>query len=120
MAESALFIGWGNPVRGREQKALEVFNEVVQFFGQRQQQGDLTGFEPVALEPHGGDLQGFFLLRGDREQLNRLRYSPEFQRIIDRGQVVVESLGVVSAFVGEELQQLYGNYQTNTADITGR
>ena len=29
MATSALVIGWGATVRGREQKALQVFNEAI-------------------------------------------------------------------------------------------
>jgi len=34
MADAGLFVGWGIPVRGREAKSLEVFNESVQYWGQ--------------------------------------------------------------------------------------
>jgi hypothetical protein len=37
MADEALFIGWGEVVRGRERKALEVFGESLQFYRQLQQ-----------------------------------------------------------------------------------
>ena len=36
-------------------KALQVFNESIQYYTQLQQQGMIESFEPVALEPHGGD-----------------------------------------------------------------
>jgi hypothetical protein len=36
MADEALFIGWGEVVRGRERKAVEVFNESLQYYGQLQ------------------------------------------------------------------------------------
>ena len=49
MATGALVIGWGPPVRGREQKALQVFNESIQFYTRLQQQGTIESFEPVAL-----------------------------------------------------------------------
>ena len=31
MADDALFLGWGEVVSGRERKALDVFNESVQY-----------------------------------------------------------------------------------------
>lgn len=33
MADTGLFTGWGAPVRGREEKGLEVFNEAVGYYG---------------------------------------------------------------------------------------
>ncbi len=116
---NALFLGWGHAVRGREQVSLQVFNEALQFFTERQQQGDLEAFEPVALEPHGGDLYGFFLIRGDPEKLNRLRSSADFQRLTARGGFVVERLGVVSAFVGDELNHFFGLLQQQTEELGG-
>ena len=65
MANAALVIGWGPVVPGREQKALQVFGEAIQYYTRLQQQGQIESFEPVALEPHGGDLNGFLLVRGD-------------------------------------------------------
>ena len=33
MAEAGLFIGWGEVVRGREKRALKLFNEAMQYWG---------------------------------------------------------------------------------------
>jgi hypothetical protein len=119
MANAALFIGWGNVVRGRENKSLEVFNEGLQYWAGLQQAGEIESFEPVALEPHGGDLFDFVLIRGDRDKLNRLRYNQEWLRLNDRAAAVVDGLGIVSAYIGEDLQRLFANYPTNTSDLTG-
>ena len=119
MANAALFIGWGNVVRGREVKSLEVFNEGLQYWARLQQSGEIESFEPVALEPHGGELAGFVLIRGDRDKLNRLRYSAEWLRLNDRANSVVDDLGIVGAFIGEDLQRLFASYQPNTSDLTG-
>jgi hypothetical protein len=81
------------------------------------QRGEIESFEPVALEPHGGDLMGFLLVRGDPEKLNRMRFSQEFSRLIGRASFAVESFGVVSAVIGEEVQRLFTNYQQQTADL---
>ena len=68
MAEAGLFIGWGAPVRGREAKGLEVFNESIEFWGRLQEAGRIESFEVVLLFPHGGDLYGFALLRGSHDR----------------------------------------------------
>jgi hypothetical protein len=52
-------------VRGRERQALKVFGEAFEYYSRLQQEGEIESFEPVILEPHGGELGGFFLLRGD-------------------------------------------------------
>ena len=81
MADVAVFIGWGQPVPGRERQALRVFAEVMEYLGRLQQGGEIESFEPVALDPHGGDLEGFVVIRGAREQLSMLRAAEDFQRI---------------------------------------
>ena len=118
MSMSALFIGWGAAVRGREQKALEVFQEAMQFYSRLQQQGEIQSFEPVALEPHGGDLGGFLLIKGDADKLARLRASDEFIALNTRGQMVVENFGVTGAFVGEDLQKLFADIAKQAAALS--
>jgi hypothetical protein len=103
MADSALFVGFGNPVRGRERTSMSVFNETFEYFARLQQSGEIESFEPVLLEPHGGELGGFFLLRGDLDKLAHLRTSPEFERQVVRGQLIAENVGVVGGFIGERL-----------------
>ncbi len=117
MATSALMIGWGRAVPGREQKALEFFNEAIQYFTGLQQQGTIESFEPVILEPHGGDLGGFLLVRGDREKLNALRSSEEFLHLTNRADLMVDNLGIVTAFIGEELQHWFMDFQTQTSEL---
>ncbi len=90
MAEAGLFTGWGPPVRGREAKGLEVFNETLSFYGKQQEAGAIESFEVVMLAPHGGDLAGFILARGSEEQIAALRAgrrvsAPERARRPDRG-----------------------------------
>ena len=103
MADAGLFIGWGQVVRGREKRALEVFNESVEYWGGLQGDGKIESFEVVLLTPHGGDLAGFALLRGSVEQINALRVDEEFERRITRADQIVESQGVVDAALGEGL-----------------
>jgi hypothetical protein len=118
MAEAGLFIGWGAPVRARESKGLDVFNESVEYWGRLQQEGRIENFEVVLLYPHGGDLAGFSLLRGSHEQLNDVGGDEEFLRLTTRAGLVVERLGVVRAVLGEGLEQQIRMYQEATGELT--
>jgi hypothetical protein len=117
MADAGLFIGWGEVVRGREERALEVFNETIQFYGQLQGDGRIESFEPCLLEPHGGDLAGFVLLRGTQEQMDAVRNDDEFQRNVIRANFIVDGLGVVPAAFGEELGRQMGLFQAQIGEL---
>jgi hypothetical protein len=110
MASGALFIGWGAAGRGREKASLMVFNEGVQYWTRLREQGEIESFEPVQLEPHGGDLAGFCLIKGDPEKLDRLRRSEEWLRLNARAQMVIDNLGIVTAYTGESLQSLFAQF----------
>jgi hypothetical protein len=117
MADYGLFIGWSIPVRGKEQRALDVFNEAVAYYGKLQQQGQIESFEVALLEPHGGDLGGFALLRGQREKIAQVRVSAEFERLTTRAGLVVEGIGVVGAAIGEGLQNAIGYFQEEMSQL---
>jgi hypothetical protein len=118
MADAALFVGWSNAVRGRERKALDVFGEAVGYYTELQQKGEIEDFETVFLEPHGGDLAGFFLVRGDREALARLRVREDFQRLNARALLIVEGFGVVGASLAAGVQEQMGYFQAAIDELT--
>lgn len=111
MADAGLFIGWGQVVRGREGQAIDSFNETVEFLGQLQGSSRIEDFELCFLEPHGGDLGGFMLLRGSTEQMDAVRADEEFLRHMVRADLVVDDLGIVDAAVGEGIARQMAIYQ---------
>lgn len=117
MADAGIFIGWGQVVRGRETRALQVFNESMEYWGGLQGDGKIESFEVALLTPHGGDLAGFVLLRGSAEQMDALRRDVEFERRITRADQIVESQGVVDAYLGEGLASSMGIYQSEIDDL---
>jgi hypothetical protein len=118
MADSALFIGFGFPVRGRERQAVNVFTESFEYYSRLQQEGEIESFEPVLLEAHGGELGGFFLLRGDKDRLARVRGTEEFERLMLRGGLIVENLGIVGAFLGERLMSQMSVFSQQAEELT--
>jgi len=120
MADAGLFIGWGAPVRGREAKGLEVFSEALAYYARLQQEGVIEGFETAILEPHGGDLQGFVLVRGSEARLAQLRVDDEFVRLSTRASLIVEGVGVgvIGAALGDGLEEAIGTYQQAISELT--
>ncbi len=119
MAGDALFLGWGPVVRGRELKALEVFQETLTYYGALQQDGRIESFEPVLLAPHGGELGGFIVLRGSRGSLDEVRSSDEFRRLVARAASVVDDVGVIDAYTGEALAGQMGVFRSVSEELGG-
>jgi hypothetical protein len=117
MADGGLFIGWGAPITGREAKGLDVLSESLAYYGGLQEQGVIESFETVILEPHGGDLQGFILLRGSEERLAQLRVDEEFVRLSTRASLIVASVGVIGAALGDGLERAIGMYQQAVSEL---
>jgi hypothetical protein len=117
MADAAIFVGWGQVVRARENKALMVFNETLAYYGRLQQEGTIESFEPVLLTAHGGDLAGFVLIRGDRAKLDALKTTDEFQRMTFRANLIVDNLGVVDAAIGAGIASGMTAYAAQIAEL---
>src|SRR3954451_4411136 len=101
MADRAMFVGFGQPVRGREERAVEVFGEFVEMFGRMQGDGRIEGMDVTLLDPHGGELGGFFLVHGSAEQCSALSMYEEFRRACTDASLIVGHFGVVPAVTGE-------------------
>ena len=118
MADHGIFIGWGDVVAGRERQAEKVFGEAIAYLTARQEDGSIESFEPVFLRPHGGDLGGFMLVRGDRDALHALLDSPEWERLSARSQAIVHGFGVIPASLGAETMLLVQASEGYTSDLT--
>jgi hypothetical protein len=97
MADRVLFVGWGVTVRGREERALEVFNESVGLYGRMQQDGRIESFD-VTLLGASSVLNGFMALKGDAAQIQALQEDEEFQRVIADASLIVDDLNVIPGY----------------------
>jgi len=73
----------------------------------------------LLLAPHGGDLNGFVILRADRKALADIRFSDDFERLLARAAAIVESPGVVPAYSGDALARQMGIFQDVAAEFGG-
>ena len=117
MADAGLFIGWGEIARGREERALGVFNETMAYYGRLQEEGRIESFEVSLLQPHGGDLAGFVLLRGTEDQMDAVQHDDEFQRNLTRATFIADNVGAVPAALGEEIGRQLSIFEAEVAAL---
>lgn len=117
MAGDVLFLGWGDVKTGREKLAVDLFGEAVEYWGRLQQEGQIESFEPFFLAAHGGDLGGFFIVRGERAKLAQVRFSEEFELLLLRVTTLLNNVGVIAAYTGDSLAQQMSLYQQATSDL---
>jgi hypothetical protein len=104
MADRMLFISWAEPVRGREERGLDVFNEALGFYGRCQQEGRIESFDVVLLAPNP-DIGGYMELLGSPEQLGALSEDMEYRRILAEATTVVEGLHVIEGATNQGIAE---------------
>ena len=64
MADAALVLRWDRVVPGREQQALTLFGQALEYYGTLQSDGAIDSYEPILFDPNGSDVNGIIVLRG--------------------------------------------------------
>lgn len=112
MASNALFFGWNRSVPGRERVSEQHFGEFVEYLTGLQQQGTIESFDTVFLNPHGGDMNGFFLIRGESADLSAVMATEEWHAHMTRAALHLEGAGAVRGAIGDMVMArmaLWGN-----------
>ena len=112
MSSNVIFFGWNRSIPGREGISAEHFQEYVGYLGGLQQAGQIQSFEAVLLNPHGGDMNGFFLIRGENAQLDALMATDDWMKHMTRGDLHLEGAGAIRGATGDlvmERMQLWGS-----------
>jgi hypothetical protein len=110
MANDVVFLGWNRPIAGREHEAAEVFGQSMAFYEAQKRAGHIDSYESFLLDPHGGELNGFVLLRGTRAKLDALVASDEFQAILVKAVAYIDDIGVVPGRTGEAVLARIGQF----------
>ena len=116
MADRVLVISWGQVVRGREERALEIFNEALGLYGRMQQEGRIEGFDVVLLEPSTG-LGGYIALQGSAEQLVEVAEDDDFRRLIAASNLIVDDLKIARGATNEGIAREIALYQQEIAKV---
>jgi hypothetical protein len=110
MSTHGIVVGWNGARSGKEKGMPEKFGEFVGYLLNLQMSKMIDSFEPVILSPHGGDLNGFFLIRADRGRIGTLRGTDAWKDWEMWGLVNMEGFGVNEAFLGDEIADVMKRY----------
>jgi len=105
MDRNSIFFAWNRSIPGRETLSGAHFEEFVAFLQGKAQTGAIQGFDTVLLDSHGGDLNGFFLIRGDSGNLDALTSSEEWIEHMTRASLHLEGSGSVRGVTGDAVMQ---------------
>jgi hypothetical protein len=116
MADRMLHIGWYAPARGREESAVEVFNESVGYYGRLQQEGRIERFDVCLLLPNG-ESGGYFQLHGSADQIHAVREDEEFRRLMTAAALNVDGIRILQGYTGQAVADQMALYQSEIAKV---
>ncbi len=80
--------------------------------------GTIESFDAVILNPHGGDLNGFFFIRGDNDKLDSLVASKEWTTHVLRAALKPEGSGAVLGVTGDLVMERMNLWTNQIPKIT--
>lgn len=119
MADRVLFIGWQAPVRGAEERSLEVFNEALGILGRMQQDSRIERFEVALLEPNA-EIGGFITVHGTADQLAAVKEDDEFRRNTVDATLCVDGMRHIDGFANEGVAPQMALFQQALSQVPQR
>jgi hypothetical protein len=108
MGPNLIFFGWNRSIPGRESMGAEHFQDFTRYLTGLQQEGRIESFDTVFLSTHGGDMNGFFLIRGDSAKLDEIVSTTEWVGHMIRADMHLEGSGAVRGHTGDLIQEIFG------------
>jgi len=105
MDRNTIIFAWNRSIPGREQVSGQHFEEFVAYLDAQSQNGAIQGYDVVFLDNHGGDLNGFFLIRGDSVSLDALMASADWTVHMTRAALHLEGSGAVRGVSGDQVMK---------------
>lgn len=110
--DGALMVSFGGVHPGREVLAIDTFRVFSQRFGELYTDGVVSSFKPFFFaDGQMGDVTGFFILEGRRDDLDALRREEWFVRLLLRAGAAVSNVRVHTLIAGSEAGRLVNLYR---------
>ena len=116
MADRMLVISWGATVRGREERALEVFNQSLGIYGRLEQEGRIESFDVKLMTPNPL-LAGYAELKGSAAQMASVREDAEFRRLCANAALIVDDFNVTDGYCDEGVADQIAFFQEAISQV---
>ena len=92
MANGAIIITWGAPVRGREMQGLDVFGRALAYWDEQAKEGRVHGHHEYFGVTGNATRSGTMVIDGDLDELARLMVDEQNTRLLAEAGQIVENL----------------------------
>jgi hypothetical protein len=116
MADRMLMITWGEVVRGREERALDIFNQSLGVYGRLQQEGRIESFDVKIMAPNS-TLGGYAELKGSAAQLAAVKEDSEFRRLCANAVLIVEAFSLMDGYCDEGVADEMAYFQEAISQV---
>jgi len=100
--DAGLLIRWGQILPGREDQALTLFDESVNYFLSLIESGRITAFEPFLFTISDfEEEQGFFIVKGPVAEIFSLMDSDEYKTFVTKANLLLQHLQINMLNVGD-------------------
>lgn len=100
--EIGLYIKWGKPVPGREEWAVDLLNEGIDYFGEKLRAGWITYFEPFCFQTSDREVEtGFFVVKGPVTEIFKMLEDETFLYLQEKAFYTFDHWTVDYLTVGE-------------------
>ncbi len=103
-----IYFGWRRSLPGRERLSEKHFQEYLVYLGGLQKKGEIQSFDVCFLSPHGGSLEGFFVIKGEPKKLDTICGSEDWIKHILRANMHLDGTLVVRGVTGDPLMKQFG------------
>ena len=110
-ATHCLFLGWNRAVPGHEKNSMEIFEGFLGYLGKLENDKKILNYEPVMLNAHGGDMNGFVLIRGTEEDLHKVTTTDDWQNWMVQGWMTMQGFGLIRGVMGDEMKTRMKRFQ---------
>lgn len=116
--DGALMISFGAVHPGRERLAVETFTELSRYLGVLLTEGIVSDFQPFFFaDGQMGDVSGFFIIEGNRTDLDALRRQETFVRQLLRAGAATANVRVHTLVAGSDAGRLVNLYRDIRQDL---
>ena len=110
--DGGLMISFGQVMPGREALAVQQFTDVSRFLGKLLADDVISSFKPYFFADGAvGDMSGFFIIEGGRLELDELRRSEAFVKMLLRAGAAVQNVRAQTLVAGSEAGRLVNIYR---------
>ena len=93
MANGAIIITWGTPVRGREMQSLDVFGRSLAYWDEKAKEGKIHAHhEYFAISGNATQRAGTMVIEGELTELAQLMIDADNTRLLGEASMIVDNL----------------------------